>query len=171
MGSNPVASTTKNEANICWLHFSLLRTSTGFEGGGASGSERFAREEFADILARRKLNSPVGCSPGRAAKGANPVASTKNRKSTSVGFRFFIVRRSLPSAFWSQKQTRSREKGSRKDLAAARDLREEEEQAERSRAARDAAACRRALFRRRGSWVLPSPQPRRGVSLPRKKIT
>ena len=50
MGSNPVASTTRNEVNVCWLHFALSRTSTGFEGGGASGERavcaRIARKHI-----------------------------------------------------------------------------------------------------------------------------
>ena len=50
MGSNPVASTTKKGAGFCRLSFSLLRTSTGFEGGGASGERavcaRIARKHI-----------------------------------------------------------------------------------------------------------------------------
>ena len=50
VGSNPVASTTKNGAGFCRLSFSLLRTSTGFEGGGASGERavcaRIARKHI-----------------------------------------------------------------------------------------------------------------------------
>ena len=38
----------------------------GFEDGGANESERFARELQENRLVRRKLNSPVGCLPGRA---------------------------------------------------------------------------------------------------------
>ena len=86
VGSNPVASTTRNEANVCWLHFALSRTSTGFEGGGASGSERFARELLENRRDGRKLNSPVGCSPGRAAKGANPVATKRLQRQTSARY-------------------------------------------------------------------------------------
>ena len=78
VGSNPVASTTETRADfLSALVFVFLWTPTGFEGGGASGSERFAHYMFVYIEVLRKLNSPVGCSPGRAAKGANPVASTK----------------------------------------------------------------------------------------------
>ncbi len=44
----------------------------GFEGGGASGSERFEGELHGIRRVCRKLNSTACCSPGRAAKGANP---------------------------------------------------------------------------------------------------
>ena len=50
VGSNPVASTTEKRADLCRLSFSLLRTSTGFEGGGASGERavcaRIARKHI-----------------------------------------------------------------------------------------------------------------------------
>ena len=50
VGSNPVASTKKKGAGFCRLSFSLLRTSTGFEGGGVSGERavcaRIARKHI-----------------------------------------------------------------------------------------------------------------------------
>ena len=126
--------------------------------------------------ARRKLNSPVGCSPGRAAKGASPVTSTKNRRSAFAGLRFFAVATEFGCADSWSKAKRSRGKGSRADAKA--DAWEKGEQAlfcqrfpDRARtlpretnkppgqAARNAAAGFAALFRRRGSWVPPSPRP------------
>ena len=91
VGSSPVTSTTQKGADLRQLLFVLFRTMTGLEGGGVCGSKRFARESYDNKIARRKLNSPVGCSPGRAAKGASPVTSTKNRRSAFAGLRFFVA--------------------------------------------------------------------------------
>ena len=95
VGSSPVTSTTQKGVDLRQLLFVLFRTMTGLEGGGVCGSKRFARESYDNKIVRRKLNSPVGCSPGRAAKGASPVTSTKNRRSTFAGLRFFAERQSL----------------------------------------------------------------------------
>ncbi len=59
---------------------------TGLEGGGDCGSNRFAGELFDCKKVCRKLNSPAGCSPGRAAKGASPVIRTKRKRGTRPFF-------------------------------------------------------------------------------------
>ena len=91
VGSSPVTSTTQKGVDLRQLLFVLFRTMTGLEGGGVCGSKRFAHKLYGNKKVGRKLNSPVGCSPGRAAKGASPVTSTKNRRSAFAGLRFFVA--------------------------------------------------------------------------------
>ena len=86
---------TGKRADFRRLSFPFSRTSTVFEGGGVCGSKRFAHELYDNKKARRKLNSPVGCSQGRAAKGANPVASTKTPRRHFCRLGVFAVVRGL----------------------------------------------------------------------------
>ena len=57
-------------------------------------SERFARELLGNISDGRKLNSPVGCSPGRAAKGANPSHRAKTPRRHFCRLGVFVVMKS-----------------------------------------------------------------------------
>ena len=70
-----------------WVFFCSLSILTGLEGGGANGRERFAKGA-GKRKRGSKLHSPVGCAPGRAAKGASPVTSTK--KNTPLYARAFM---------------------------------------------------------------------------------
>ena len=122
-------------------------------------SERFAHEMPKDRNCSAQTEQPGGCSPGRAAKGENPVASTKNRRSAFAGLRFFAVQPSLNErTFGSKPNARSR-KGSRKNRAASfvgkggtsRPVKPRGTQRRTLRLSSDAGTKR--------SWVLPSPQP------------
>ena len=109
----------------CYEHRRDLRVEARAE------SERFARELLGNISDGRKLDSPVGCSPGRAAKGANPVASTKTPRRHFCCLGVFAVVRGLNhsrrnvwkcdalfSAVGSCERTRARDARLRKHPAA-----------------------------------------------------
>ena len=59
--------------------------------------------------------SPVGCAPGRAAKGASPVTSTKKKNSAFMrGFSFCIQETDSPAALGLDTSALSRLRGPRK---------------------------------------------------------
>ena len=86
-GASPVTSTKKTHRIERWVFFCSFCILTGLEGGGANGRERFAKGA-GKRKRGSKLHSPVGCAPGRAAKGASPVTSTK--KNTPLYARVFM---------------------------------------------------------------------------------
>ena len=64
----------------------------GIDGGGASGSERFAVECLKIELFTANCISPVGCAPGRVAIGASPFVRTKKSVyEQALTDRFFIA--------------------------------------------------------------------------------
>ena len=79
MGSSPVASTIKYSTSLmCCIFLLFQRNATGLEGGSRfAGAKRFALRslKMRDLTAKADVDN-VGA--GRAAKGASPVASTKN---------------------------------------------------------------------------------------------
>ena len=134
VGSNPVASTTGKRADFRRLSFPFSRTSTGFEGGGASGEpavcariarkhigwaqteqpgrqiiedsrkgfakqkicgKRRSRRKQRGVCQRQMPAKHALLRRGRAAKGANPVASTKTPRWHFCRLGVFTVARGL----------------------------------------------------------------------------
>ena len=89
--------------------------------------------------------------------GSSPVTSTKNRRSAFAGLRFFAAATEFGCASsWSKAK---RALAERAPAQMRKQMRGKRRNKPFGQAARNAAAGFAALFRRRGSWVPPSPRP------------
>ena len=114
VGSNPVASTIQKGVDLRQLLFVYCEHRRDLRVEARAKSERFAHEMPKDRNCSAQTEQPGGCSPGRAAKGENPVASTKNRRSAFADLRFFAVQPSLNERTFGPKPNALSRKGSRK---------------------------------------------------------
>lgn len=85
-GSNPFLCAINTGTVLPFPYLFVFDARKGFEGGGASESERFAVEMLNDKKVCRKLDSTVCCQPGRAAKGANPFLCAIKNPRKILGF-------------------------------------------------------------------------------------